>query len=122
MTSVKLPDGSVKEFENQVTVHDVAKSIGRGLAKAALWGEVDDQPVKLDYEIPDGANVDLKIVTKTSEEALSTLRHSCAHVMARAVMRIRKDVQLAFGPSIENGFYYDIKCEPPLSEEDFPAI
>lgn len=122
MTSVKLPDGSVKEFENQVTVKDVAKSIGRGLAKAALWGEVNEQPVKLDHEIPAGEQVDLRIITKTSEEALSTLRHSCAHVMARAVMRIRKDVQLAFGPSLENGFYYDIKCDPPLTEDDFPAI
>ncbi len=121
MTSVRLPDGSVKEFDKQVTVKDVAKSIGSRLAKAALWAEVNDQPVKLDYEIPAG-EVDLKIVTKTSEQALPTLRHSCAHVMARAVMRIRDNVQLAFGPAIDNGFYYDIMCDPPLSEEDFPAI
>ena len=122
MTSVRLPDGSVKEFDKQVTVKDVAKSIGSRLAKATLWAEVDDQPVKVDYEIPAGQQVSLKLVTKTSDEALSTLRHSCAHVMARAVMRIRDDVQLAFGPAIDNGFYYDIMCKPPLSEEDFPKI
>jgi threonyl-tRNA synthetase len=122
MTSVKLPDGSVKKFEERVTVKDVAKSIGSGLARAALWGEVNLQPVKLDFEIPTGDEVDLKIVTKKSDEALETMRHSCAHVMARAVMRIRKDVQLAFGPALENGFYYDIKCNPPLTEDDFPAI
>jgi len=122
MTSVTLPDGSVKEFENSVTVKEVAKSIGRSLAKATLWAEVDDQPVKLDHEIPDGAKVSLKLITKTDEAALSTLRHSCAHVMARAVMRVKDSCQLAFGPSLDNGFYYDIKCDPPLTEEDFPAI
>jgi len=122
MTKVRLPDGSVKEFDKQVTVKDVAKSIGSRLAKAALWAEVNDQPVKLDFQIPTGDQVDLKIVTKTDEAALPTLRHSCAHVMARAVMKMRDNVQLAFGPSIDNGFYYDIMCDPPLSEEEFPAI
>ena len=122
MTSVKLPDGSLKEFDKAVSVKDVAKSIGSRLAKDALWGEVDMQPVELDYEIPSGDPVDLKIVTKKSPEALGTMRHSCAHVMARAVMRLKKGVQLAFGPTIDGGFYYDFECEEPLTEEDFPAI
>lgn len=121
MTSVKLPDGSVKEFENPVSVKQVAKSIGSRLAKAALWGEIDHQPVGLDHEI-DGTEVPLKIITKTSPEALSTLRHSCAHIMARAVMRIRPDIQLAFGPATDGGFYYDIESKEPLTEDDFPAI
>ena len=122
MTSVKLPDGSVKEFDKTVTVKDVAKSIGSRLAKDAMWGEVNLQPVKLDYEIPTGDVVDLKIVTKKDAAALETMRHSCAHVMARAVMRVKKDVQLAFGPAIDNGFYYDIACADPITAEDFPAI
>lgn len=122
MTSVRLPDGSFKEFDKVVTVRDVAKSIGSRLAKDALWGEIDMQPVELDFEIPTDETVNLKIVTKKSDDALETLRHSCAHIMARAVMRIKKGVQLAFGPSTDGGFYYDIESPEPLTEDDFPAI
>ncbi|MEM7783415.1 MAG: TGS domain-containing protein, partial [Planctomycetota bacterium] len=121
MTSVKLPDGSVKEFEKPVTVKQVAKSIGSRLAKAALWGEIDLQPVSLDHVI-EGTEIPLKIITKTDSNALSTMRHSCAHVMARAVMRVKPGIQLAFGPATEDGFYYDIESKDPLTEEDFPAI
>ena len=121
MTSVKLPDGSVKEFEESVSVKEVAKSIGSRLAKAALWGEINMQPVPLDHKI-DGTEVPLKIITKTDPNALMTMRHSCAHVMARAVMRLKPDVQLAFGPANDAGFYYDIECKEPLTEDDFPAI
>ena len=99
MTSVKLPDGSIKKFEGAVSVKDVAKSIGSRLAKDALWGEINLQPVKLDHEITD-TDVPLKIITKKDPLALATMRHSCAHVMARAVMRLKKGVQLAFGPTI----------------------
>ena len=122
MTSVQLPDGSVKEFESSVTVKEVAASIGRGLAKAAMWGEVDNQPVPLDHKIEDGQSVELKIVTNNKNAALETMRHSCAHVMARAVMRIKKGVQLAFGPTTDNGFYYDFMLEDPLTEDDFKKI
>lgn len=122
MTSVQLPDGSIKEFESSVTVKEVAKSIGRGLAKAALWGEIDLQPVPLDYKI-EGTEVPLKIITNNKNAALETMRHSCAHVMARAVMRIKKgSIQLAFGPTTDNGFYYDFMLEKPLTEDDFPKI
>ncbi len=122
MTSVQLPDGSIKEFESSVTVKEVAKSIGRGLAKAALWGEIDLQPVPLDHKI-EGTKVPLKIITNNKNAALETMRHSCAHVMARAVMRIKKgSIQLAFGPTTDNGFYYDFMLEDPLTESDFPKI
>ena len=122
MTSVQLPDGSIKEFESSVTVKEVAKSIGRGLAKAALWGEIDLQPVPLDHKI-EGTKVPLKIITNNKNAALETMRHSCAHVMARAVMRIKKgSIQLAFGPTTDNGFYYDFMLEHPLTENDFPKI
>ncbi len=122
MTSVQLPDGSVKEFESSVTVKEVAASIGRGLAKAAMWGEVNHQPVPLDHQIQDGQSVELKIVTNNDNAALGTMRHSCAHVMARAVMRIKKGVQLAFGPTTDSGFYYDFMLEEPLTEDDFKKI
>ena len=122
MSSVKLPDGSVKEFEGPVTVKQVAKSIGSRLAKDALWGEINLQPVALDHEIDD-VEVPLKIITRKDPVALETMRHSCAHVMARAVMRVKNtSVQLAFGPPTDNGFYYDLMLDDPLTEEDFPAI
>ncbi len=123
MTSVQLPDGSIKEFESRVTVKDVAKSIGSRLAKDALWGEINLQPVSLDHTLPEGEPVPLKIITKKDAVSLETMRHSCAHVMARAVMRIKKgSVQLAFGPTTGNGFYYDFMLEHPLTEDDFPKI
>jgi len=122
MVSVRLPDGSVRSYDKAVTLLDVAKSIGSRLAKDALWGEVDQQPVPLDYPIGDGSEVALKIVTRTDPAALATMRHSCAHVMARAVMRLKKGVKLAFGPTIEGGFYYDMMMPEPLQESDFPAI
>ncbi len=121
MVSIKLPDGSVREYDGPVTVAEVAKSIGKRLAKDALWGEVAGRPVPLDHKI-EGTDVDVKIITRQDPHALAAMRHSCAHVMARAVMRIKPGVQLAFGPTIEGGFYYDIDSPEPLSEDDFPAI
>ncbi len=122
MLKVLLPDGSSKEFPPPVTPRDVAASIGPRLAKAALAAEVDGKTVGLDYQLPESGEVKLRIFTAKDPEALGVMRHSCAHVMARAVMRLRKNVQLAFGPTVEGGFYYDVQADPPLSEEDFPAI
>ena len=122
MLQVQLPDGTVKKFENAVTIADVAADIGPGLAKAAVAGEVNGLVVGLDYLLPDGETSELKILTKKDEHALGVMRHSCAHVMARAVMRRFKGVQLAFGPTIAGGFYYDFELEHPLTEDDFPAI
>lgn len=122
VVSVKLPDGSIREYDGPITVKKVAKSIGSGLAKASLWGEIAGQPVPLNHVI-EGTEVELKIITNTDPYALATMRHSCAHIMARAVMRLKPNVQLAFGPTIDGGFYYDIESpDDPISEEDFPAI
>ncbi|MEZ6094397.1 MAG: TGS domain-containing protein [Pirellulaceae bacterium] len=74
---VRLPDGSTKEFDSATTVLDVAKSIGSRLAKDAAWGEIDGQPVALDYQLPAGQEVPLKIITLKSADALATMRHSC---------------------------------------------
>lgn len=122
MLKVNLPDGSFKEFESSVTAKDVAKSIGSRLAKAALWAEIDGQPIKINEPLPEDGEVNLKIITKTDPAALATMRHSAAHIMARAVMRIKPKVQLAFGPTIDGGFYYDMNIPDSISEEDFEAI
>ena len=122
MLTVILPDGSTKEFKSPVTPADVAADIGPGLARAALAASVDDQVVGLDHKLPDDGEVSLKLFTKKNEEALGVMRHSAAHVMARAIMRLFDGVQLAFGPTIDNGFYYDFDLEHSLSDEDFDAI
>ncbi|HMO14963.1 MAG TPA: threonine--tRNA ligase [Pirellulaceae bacterium] len=118
--SITLPDGKVKEFSQPVTVLEVAKSIGSRLAKDALWAEIDKQPVPLSHLVEKDAA--LKLITRQDPQALATLRHSCAHVMARAVMRVKSGVQLAFGPTTGNGFYYDFELDERLTEDDFSAI
>jgi threonyl-tRNA synthetase len=122
MLKVKLPDGSEKQFSQPVTPYDVAAEIGPGLAKAALAAEVDGQTVGLDYQLPTDGEAQLRLFTKKDAQALGVMRHSCAHIMARAVMRLFEGVQLAFGPTIEGGFYYDFDLEHALTEADFPAI
>ena len=122
MLEVQLPDGSVKSFDASITPRDVAQSIGPKLAQAAMAAEVDGNVVGLDYRLPESGSVRLRILTRRDPEALGVMRHSAAHVMARAVMRLRPGVQLAFGPTVEGGFYYDLALPQPISEEDFPAI
>jgi threonyl-tRNA synthetase len=122
MLKVRLPDGSEKQYDPPVTPRDVVAEIGPGLAKAALAAVVDDKPVSLDCELPSDGNVSLRVLTKRDPEALPVMRHSCAHIMARAVMRLYEGVRLAFGPTVEGGFYYDFDLDHSISEEDFPAI
>ncbi|REJ65996.1 MAG: threonine--tRNA ligase [Planctomycetota bacterium] len=122
MLKVTLPDGSVREYGEPVTPFDVARDVGPGLAKAAVAAAIDDKIVGLDTSLPQVGVVSLRLLTKKDPESLGVMRHSCAHVMARAVMRLFDGVQLAFGPTIENGFYYDFELPHALSEEDFPAI
>ncbi len=134
MLNVVLPDGSVKEFENRVTVMDIARSIGTGLAKATIAGIVSiegqtdesgaalSKTVSADTLLPETGKVSLRILTKKDAEALDILRHSTAHVLARAVMRLFPKTQLAFGPTVETGYYYDFLFEKPIVEDDFKAI
>jgi threonyl-tRNA synthetase len=101
----------------------VAEGIGKRLAQAAVAAKVNGTIWDLDRELPTGnGDIAFQILTDKDPDALDVLRHSCAHVMARAVMRLFPGVQLAFGPTIENGFYYDIDATPPIREEDFPRI
>jgi threonyl-tRNA synthetase len=122
MLKVILPDGSAKEFPGSVPVKDVAAAIGPRLLKAAIAAEVDGKIVGLDYNLPESGEAKVRILTMKDPEALGVMRHSAAHIMARAVMRIKKGVQLAFGPTVEGGFYYDFEMPDPLRDEDFPAI
>ena len=122
MLTVKLPDGSVKEYPRSRRVDEVAADIGPRLAKATLAAVVDGKVVGADTPLPTEGEVSLKLLTRKDPEALAVMRHSCAHVMARAVMRLFEGVQLAFGPTIENGFYYDMALSRSLSEDDFAAI
>lgn len=120
--SIQLPDGSVKQFPAGATCRDVAAGIGAGLLKAAVAAVVDGVVVGLDHVLPLGQPVALQILTKKDPAALGVMRHSCAHVMARAIMRLRQGTKLAFGPTIEGGFYYDFELAEPLTDNDFPAI
>ena len=122
MLKVKLPDGSVKEFNERVRAIDVAQSIGAGLARATLAAEVDGKVVGATAPLPESGEVSLRLLTKKDRQALDVMRHSCAHIMARAVMRIFPGVQLAFGPTTDNGFYYDFDLPHKLTEEDFAKI
>ena len=126
MISVRLPDGSVKEYADESTSLDVANSIGSRLAQAVLAAKTNGTIVDSARPLKEVADVsqpvDLKLLTDRDAEALGVLRHSCAHVMARAVMRLFPKVNLAFGPTLANGFYYDIDCPHKISEEDFPRI
>jgi threonyl-tRNA synthetase len=123
MLTLRLPDGSTKEVPRGTRPREVAEGISKRLAQAAVAARVNGSVVDLDREIPvEAGEVSFQILSDKDEEALGVLRHSCAHVMARAVMRLFPGVQLAFGPSLENGFYYDIDVTPPMREEDFPRI
>lgn len=122
MVKIKLPDGSVREYARHVRPIDVATEIGPGLAKATIAAVVDGATVDSVTALPTEGEHSLRLLTKKDPEALAIMRHSCAHVMARAVMRLYDGVQLAFGPTIDQGFYYDFDLPHKLSEADFPAI
>ncbi len=122
MLKVTLPDQTVLEYNRPVRPIDIAGDIGPRLAKATLAAEVDGQIVGADSPLPQEGQISLRLLTAKDPEALGVLRHSCAHVMARAVMRLFDGVQLAFGPTVDNGFYYDFQLQRALSQEDFAQI
>ncbi|HEV3263291.1 MAG TPA: threonine--tRNA ligase [Gemmataceae bacterium] len=121
MITLRLPDGSPKQVPDATTPREVAEGIGKRLAQAAIAAKVDGKIVDLDSEIPPGEHT-FQILTDKDLDALEVLRHSSAHIMARAVMRLFPGTQLAFGPALENRFYYDIDSPTAIREEDFPRI
>lgn len=119
---VKLPDGAVREYGYGTTIEQIAGSISPGLRKLAVAGTINGEMVDLNRSIEQ--DCDIAIITLDSKEGLKVYRHSTAHVMAQALKRIygEKSVKLGIGPVIEDGFYYDIDIEKPLSSEDLAAI
>ncbi len=123
---IQLPDGTVAEHPGHSTAMDVAMGISEGLARSVIAAEVSGKIVDADRPLGELAEGDqplsLKLLTSRDRESLDVLRHSAAHVMARAVMRLYKGVSLAFGPTTEGGFYYDFDIPEKISEDDFPKI
>jgi threonyl-tRNA synthetase len=120
MPVITLPDQSQRTFERPVTVHEVAASIGAGLARAALAGRVNGALVDTSFVIADDAQ--LAIVTDKDAEGLDTIRHSAAHLLAHAVKTLFPEAQVTIGPVIDEGFYYDFSYKRPFTPEDLEAI
>jgi threonyl-tRNA synthetase len=125
MLEIQLPDGTVVEHADDASPLSVAEKIGARLAKAVIAAKIGDQIVDAMRPLKAFAGqgpIPLRLLTDKDPESLGVLRHSCAHVMARAIMRLYPDVSLAFGPTINNGFYYDFELTHKLNEGDFAAI
>ncbi len=120
MPSITLPDGSQRDYDQPVSIYDVAHDIGPGLAKAALGGHIDG--VLSDTSAVISEDAALAIVTSRDEDGVHLIRHSTAHLMAQAVKQLYPEAQVTIGPVIEDGFYYDFAYERPFTPEDLEAI
>ncbi len=120
MPVIRLPDGSRREYPKPVTVAEVAVDIGRGLARAALAGQVDGKLVDTSHYVD--ADSDVRIITDSDPEGLEIIRHSTAHLLAQAVKDLFPEAQVTIGPVIEDGFYYDFAYKRPFTDEDLEAI
>lgn len=120
MPIITLPDGSKREFDRPVSVLEVAQDIGAGLAKATIAGRVNGERRDASDIIYEDAN--LEIITAKDEDGLEIIRHSCAHLLGHAIKQLFPDVKMAIGPTIENGFYYDVDLDRSLTQEDIDAI
>ena len=120
MPIIPLPDGSKREFDRPVSVLEVAQDIGAGLAKATIAGRVNGVRHDACDIINEDAN--LEIITAKDEDGLEIIRHSCAHLLGHAIKQLFPDVKMAIGPTIENGFYYDVDLDRSLTQEDIDAI
>lgn len=120
MIKITLKDGIIKEYQEGVTVREVAESISAGLARAALAGEVDGRVTELDSKLE--SNCRLNLLTFDDEGGRLAYRHTASHVLAQAVKRLYPDVKLAIGPAIDSGFYYDFEREKPFSIDELESI
>ena len=120
MPIITLPDGSQRQFDHPVSVLEVAQDIGAGLAKATIAGRVNGERRDACDIIDQDAT--LEIITAKDEDGLEIIRHSCAHLFGHAIKQLFPDVKMAIGPTIENGFYYDIDLDRSLTQEDLDAI
>ncbi|MBX9586772.1 MAG: threonine--tRNA ligase [Gammaproteobacteria bacterium] len=120
MPIITLPDGSQKQFDRPVTVHEIAQNIGSGLAKAALAGKVDGKLVDISRIVD--TDISLSIITDRDHEGLDIIRHSAAHLLAHAVKQLFPQAQVTIGPVIEDGFYYDFSYPAGFTSEDLINI
>ena len=120
MPIITLPDGSQRQFDRPVSVLEVAQDIGVGLAKATIAGRVNGERRDACDVIEQDAT--LEIITAKDEDGLEIIRHSCAHLLGHAIKQLFPDVKMAIGPTIENGFYYDVDLDRSLTQEDIDAI
>ena len=120
MPTISLIDGSKKEFDSPVSVSQIAEAIGPGLLKATIAGQIGDQLVDACVEVDSDAEV--KIITSADPAGVEIIRHSCAHLLGHAVKQLYPDAQMAIGPVIDNGFYYDIAYKRSFTEEDLDLI
>jgi threonyl-tRNA synthetase len=120
MVEITLPDGKVLEMSSPTTAREVAERIGPGLARAAVAARVNGEIVELDRPI--GTPAALEIFTSKTPAALGVLRHSAAHILATAVRQVRPGAGIGFGPSIEEGFYYDFEVDKPFTPDELESI
>jgi threonyl-tRNA synthetase len=120
MPVITLPDGSQRSFDNPVSIVDVAMDIGPGLAKATIAGKINGKLADACDMITTDAT--LQIITAKDDEGLEIIRHSCAHLIGHAIKQLYPDVKMAIGPTIDNGFYYDVDLDQPLNQDDLEKI
>lgn len=120
MPVITLPDGSQRSFDRPVSILDVANDIGPGLAKATIAGKINGKLADAVDTISEDAT--LQIITARDDEGLEIIRHSCAHLLGHAVKQLYPDVKMAIGPTIDNGFYYDLDLEETLNQEALVKI
>ena len=120
MPKIKLPDGSVKNFDKPINFNELASSIGSGLAKATVAGLLNGKIVDASELIE--SDSDAVLITNSDEDGIEIIRHSCAHLFGHALKQLYPEAKMAIGPTIENGFYYDIDLEESLSESDLEKV
>ena len=120
MAKVTLPDGSTLVVPDGSTVKQLAEKIGPGLAKAAIAAKINGQLV--DLSIPIASDISIQIITAKDKQGIDIIRHSCAHIMAEAICSLWPSARLVYGPTVEEGFYYDIDLDEPIRPTDFAAI
>ena len=120
MPQITLPDKSLRDFSSSLTIEELAADIGPGLAKATVAGKINGKLVDASEAITEDSEVE--IITAKDSEGLEIIRHSCAHLLAHALKQLYPEIKLAIGPVIDNGFYYDVLLETPLSDDDLEAI
>ena len=120
MPIITLPDGSIRAFDNAVSIMDVANDIGPGLAKATIAGKINGELADACDLITEDAQ--LQIITARDDAGLEIIRHSCAHLIGHAIKQLFPDVKMAIGPTIDNGFYYDVDMDHSLTQDDLVKI